>query len=160
MIATSLFLWMSPTILGLLLAIPLSWLSGQLGAGLALKRLGLLMTPEEHQPPAIAIRANELQARNTSFGFDDEDGLRALYADANLRERHVEMLPPAPPRKRGEIETDHALAEARLADAQTVEDALTWLRAKERMVVLHDPALLRRFVSLEGSPSSAHQAAE
>ena len=33
MIATSLFLWMSPTILGLLLAIPLSWLSGQLGVG-------------------------------------------------------------------------------------------------------------------------------
>ena len=30
MIATSLFLWMSPTILGLLLAIPLSWPSGQL----------------------------------------------------------------------------------------------------------------------------------
>ena len=29
-IATSLFLWMSPTIVGLLLAIPLSWLSGQL----------------------------------------------------------------------------------------------------------------------------------
>ena len=28
LIATSLFLWMSPTIVGLLLAIPLSWLSG------------------------------------------------------------------------------------------------------------------------------------
>ena len=64
MIATSLFLWMSPTIVGLLLAIPLSWLSGQLGVGLALKRLGLLMTPEEHRPPPIALRANELQAQN------------------------------------------------------------------------------------------------
>src|SRR6476659_883050 len=76
-IATSLFLWMSPTIVGLLLAIPLSWLSGQLGAGLALKRLGLLRTPEEHRPPEIATRANELQARNAGFGFDDADSLRA-----------------------------------------------------------------------------------
>ena len=53
MIATSLFLWMSPTIIGLILAIPLSWLSGRLGAGLALKRLGLLMIPEETRTPAV-----------------------------------------------------------------------------------------------------------
>jgi len=45
-IATSLFLWMSPTILGLVLAIPISWASGQLGLGLALKRRLLLATPE------------------------------------------------------------------------------------------------------------------
>jgi len=45
-IATSLLLWMSPTIIGLVLAIPLSWLSGSLAAGLTLKRMGLLMTPE------------------------------------------------------------------------------------------------------------------
>ena len=57
MIATSLFLWMSPTIVGLVLAIPLSWLSGRLGAGLALKRLGLLMIPEETRtPPVVAAR--------------------------------------------------------------------------------------------------------
>src|SRR3712207_2851810 len=127
---------MSPTIIGLLLAIPLSWLSGQLGAGLALKRLGLLRTPEEYQPPAIATRANELQARNVAFGFDDADSLRAVYEDPILRERHIEMLPPAPPRKRGIIETERALAEAKLVDAETIEDAVSWLHNKERMVVL------------------------
>lgn len=159
MIATSLFLWMSPTILGLLLAIPLSWLSGQLGAGLALKRMGLLLTPEEHRPPAIATRANELQARNAAFGFDDEDALRAIYVDAELRERHVEMLPAAASRKRGEIETDRALAEAKLADAETIDDALGWLKQKERMVVLHDRALLDLLVRLKSKPAEA-QAAE
>jgi membrane glycosyltransferase len=159
MIATSLFLWMSPTILGLLLAIPLSWLSGQLGAGLALKRLGLLMTPEEHQPPTIASRANELQARNTTFGFDDEDGLRAIYSDKSLRERHLEMLPPASPRKRGVIETERALAEAKLVDAETIEDAMNWLHPKERMVVLHDRALLNILVNLKAKSADA-QAAE
>jgi membrane glycosyltransferase len=159
MIATSLFLWMSPTILGLLLAIPLSWLSGQLGAGLALKRLGLLLTPEESAPPPIATRANELQVRNASFGFDDEDGLRALYADPNLRERHCEMLPSAAPRKRGVIETDRALAEAKLVDAETIDDALSWLHPKERMVVLHDRALLNMMLQLAPRPPEA-QAAE
>src|SRR5215218_5950277 len=87
-IATSLFLWMSPTIVGLLLAIPLSWLSGRLGAGLALKRLGLLLTPEETAPPIIATRANELQDRNANLALDDADGLLALYQDPGLREAH------------------------------------------------------------------------
>jgi membrane glycosyltransferase len=149
MIATSLFLWMSPTILGLLLAIPLSWLSGQLGAGLALKRIGLLRTPEEHAPPAIALRANELQRRNAGFAFDDQDGLASLYRDPDLRERHVEMLSPASRRRRGEIETDRALAEAKLADAETLEEALNWLKPKERIAVLRDPALLTRLVGLK-----------
>ncbi|MGO4570860.1 glucans biosynthesis glucosyltransferase MdoH [Microvirga sp. 2TAF3] len=158
MIATSLFLWMSPTILGLLLAIPLSWLSGQLGAGLALKRMGLLMTPEEHQPPAIATRANELQRRNATFGFDDDDGLLALYSDPNLRERHAEMLSPSSRRKRGQIETDHALAEAKLADAETIDEALSWLKPKERMVILKDSALLTMLVELKGGPTGVKAA--
>ncbi|WP_425487013.1 glucans biosynthesis glucosyltransferase MdoH [Microvirga makkahensis] len=159
MIATSLFLWMSPTIIGLLLAIPLSWLSGQLGAGLALKRLGLLMTPEEHRPPTIATRANELQIRNATLGFDDEDSLRAIYSDPVLRERHIEMLPTVAPRKRGIIETERALAEAKLVDAETIEDAISWLHPKERMVVLHDRALLNMLVHLKKKPADA-QAAE
>jgi membrane glycosyltransferase len=117
------------------------------------------MTPEEHQPPAIATRANELQARNGTFGFDDADSLRAIYEDATLRERHIEMLPPAPPRKRGLIETERALAEAKLVDAETIEDAVSWLHNKERMVVLHDRALIDMLVHLKPKPAEA-QAAE
>jgi membrane glycosyltransferase len=150
---------MSPTIVGLLLAIPLSWLSGQLGAGLALKRLGLLLTPEEYRPPAIATRANELQARNATLGFDDTDALVALFEDAELREQHEAMLPPLPPRRRGEIETDRALAEAKLMDADTIDDALQWLKSKERMVVLRDRALLGMTVRLKPAQRSEPKAA-
>jgi membrane glycosyltransferase len=159
-IATSLFLWMSPTIVGLLLAIPLSWLSGQLGAGLALKRVGLLLTPEERRPPSIATRANELQARNAALDFDDTDALLALYQDPALREQHEAMLPPAQPRRRGEIETDRALAEAKIVDAETIDDARSWLKPKERMVVLHDRALLALTMRLQNSDPQAKAAAE
>jgi membrane glycosyltransferase len=159
LIATSLFLWMSPTILGLLLAIPLSALSGQLGAGLALKRMGLLLTPEEFDPPSIATRANELQARNAALGFDDTDALAALYQNPDLREQHDAMLPAPQQRRRGEIETDRALAEAKLVDAETIEDALQWLKPKERMVVLHDRALLGLTMRLKSSGESEPKAA-
>src|SRR5207248_1530709 len=53
LISPSLVAWMSPTIAGLILAVFISWASGQLSIGLALKRLGLLLTPEESAPPPI-----------------------------------------------------------------------------------------------------------
>jgi membrane glycosyltransferase len=149
MIATSLFLWMSPTIIGLLLAIPLSWLSGRLAAGLALKRLGLLLIPEETATPPIVSRANALQAENARLGFDDEDGLLALYKDPELREAHEEMLPPPPPRRRGDIEPERVMAQAKVMDAESIHDALSWLKPKERMVVLHDRALLDQLTRLK-----------
>lgn len=148
LIATSLFAWMSPTIVGLVLAIPLSWASGQLAIGLWLKRHKLLVTPEEGDPPAVALRANALQAEFDAAGFDDADGLRALHADPSLREAHEAMLPEAAPRRRGEIEPDRAVAQAKLVDAETIDDAAIWLKPKERMVVLHDRALVALLASL------------
>lgn len=150
MIATSLFAWMSPTIVGLVLAIPLSWASGQLAIGLWLKRHKLLVTPEEGDPPAVALRANALQAEFDKAGYDDADGLRALHADPALREAHELMLPENPPRRRGEIEAERAVAQAKLVDAETIDDAAIWLKPKERMVVLHDRALVALLASLPG----------
>lgn len=142
LIATSLFLWMSPTILGLVLAIPISWLSGSLTAGLALKRLGLLMTPEEAAPPPIALRANALQAENAQRGYDDENALAALYRNDALRDQHEAMLAHRPHRRRGEFESERVLAEAKIIDAESIDEAIRWLKPRERMIVLHDRALL------------------
>ncbi len=142
-IATSLFLWMSPTILGLVLAIPISWASGQLGLGLALKRLGLLMTPEEREPrPSRAGRA--LSRRNAESGLDDADALTALHADPALARAHAAMLPEATPRPRGSIDPDRALAQAKVVEAERIDEARAWLSPRERMALLHDRALLDR----------------
>src|SRR5580658_6068952 len=62
LISPSLIVWMSPTIAGLILSIPLSWASGQLWLGLGLRRLGLLRTPEETSPPQVVERANALRS--------------------------------------------------------------------------------------------------
>jgi membrane glycosyltransferase len=142
LISTSLFLWMSPTILGLVLAIPLSWISGSLTAGLVLKKLGLLLIPAETMPPPIVTHANALQATNEELGFDDADALLVLHADEAFRERHEAMLPYRSHRGRGEFQTDQVMAEAKIIDAATIQDAIRWLKPKERMVVLGDRALL------------------
>ncbi|WP_280137530.1 glucans biosynthesis glucosyltransferase MdoH [Methylobacterium sp. Leaf125] len=147
-IATSLFLWMSPTILGLVLAIPISWASGQLGLGLALRRLGLLMTPEERTPPSIATQAGILSRRNAEAGLDDADALAALHADADLAAAHAAMLPETAPRPRGVIDPDRALAQAKVVEAEGIAEAQAWLTPKERMALLHDRALLDRLSRL------------
>jgi len=160
LIATSLFLWMSPTILGLVLAIPISWCSGQLGVGLWLKRRGLLMTPEEGAPPFIATRANELQKERIALDFDDNDALLAIYSDSELRQCHKAMLPAVPDRKRGQIEPDRVIAEAKLRDAETIEEAALWLKLKERQVVLNDRKLIDLAMSLDPPPEDRKLAAE
>ncbi|HEX2724313.1 MAG TPA: glucans biosynthesis glucosyltransferase MdoH, partial [Beijerinckiaceae bacterium] len=152
-IATSLLLWMSPTIVGLMLAIPLSWLSGDLAAGLALKRFGLLVTPDERHPPEVARRANTLQAENARSGFDDEDSFAALFRDPALREHHESMLPHLPHRGRGEFASERVLAEAKIIDADTIDEAMRWLAPRERMVVLHDRALLHLAMRLRPKPT-------
>jgi membrane glycosyltransferase len=155
MIATSLFLWMSPTIVGLVLAIPLSWLSGRLGAGLLLKRMGLLLIPEEASTPGIVTRANALQQEYAARGYDDDDALRALHRDTALRESHEAMLPPAERRERGVIDPERVLAQAKVMDAETIDEAARWLKPRERMVVLHDRALLDQAMRLKPAETSA-----
>jgi membrane glycosyltransferase len=45
--------WLAPIIVGLTLAIPVSWLSGRESAGAFLRWVGLFRVPEEADPPAI-----------------------------------------------------------------------------------------------------------
>lgn len=147
-LSQSLVLWMSPTIAGLILAIPISWASGQLWIGVALRRVGLLTTPEETSPPPIVTRANVLAAELAQGGVDDEDGLMAIASSAEFRHAHEAFLPEAGRRRRGEIDVEEAVAIAKLNDARTLEEACDWLKPKERMAVLHDRALIAMFARL------------
>jgi len=142
LISPSLVAWMSPTIAGLICAIPISWASGQLGLGLALRRIGLLQTPEEHDVPTIAKRANALTRELAAEHDDHIDCIRFIHADADFRAAHELFLPDYKRRTKGDITPERALAEAKLNDAETIDDAIAWLKPKERMVALHDRALI------------------
>ena len=43
------------------------------------------------------------------------------------------------------------MAEAKLSDALTIDDAVKWLQRKERMVLLHDRALIGLLARLPAS---------
>ena len=151
LISPSLFGWMSPTIVGLVLSVPLSAASSSLAMGLALKRMNLLLTPEEVTVPPVILRANALMKDYQQANFDSADGLEALWIDKALQQAHIEMLPQVPRRHRGDIDSDRAIAEAKLADAEILSDAINWLRPKERSLVLSDRALIHLVTSLPQS---------
>jgi membrane glycosyltransferase len=151
LISPSLVAWMSPTIAGLILAIPLSWASGQLWIGVALRRLGLLITPEETAPPAIVLRSNELSMELARTGRDGDDGLRAVHGDPVFRAQHESFLPSAGRRRRGEVDVEEAVATAKLNDAKSLEEVVGWLKPKERMAILNDRALISLLVRLPES---------
>ena len=156
LISPSLVAWMSPTIIGLILAILISWATGLLSVGLALRRIGLLTTPEEKTKPSVVVRANALIAEMGGASEEAGDGLALLYADPALRAAHLAFMPADLQRSRGTMTAEWALAHSKLADAETHRGGLRWLMPKERMAVLNDGNLLRMLLAL---PRSADKAA-
>jgi membrane glycosyltransferase len=61
-VSTHTFLWMLPVILGLLFCIPLAALTSRCDLGAWALRAGLLMIPEEAEPPQIVRQFNALRA--------------------------------------------------------------------------------------------------
>jgi membrane glycosyltransferase len=160
LISPSLVVWMSPTIAGLILAIPLSWASGQLWIGVALRRLGLLTTPEETSQPPIVQRANALSIELAGSGHDGDDGLRTIHADAAFRAQHELFLPSAARRKRGDVDVEEAVATVKLNDAKSLEEIIVWLKPKERMALLNDRALISLLVRLPTSVAAPEKGAQ
>ncbi len=155
LISPSLVAWMSPTIIGLVLAIFISWATGLLSVGLALRRIGLLTTPEEKTKPSVVVRANALIAEMGGTNDEAGDGLALLHADAALRAAHLAFMPDDQHRPRGTMTAEWALAHSKLADAETLDEALRWLGPKERMAVLNDRNLLRMLLTLPAALDKA-----
>ena len=147
-ISPSLVVWMSPTIVGLILAIFLSWGTGSRAAGVALREAGLLMTPEERCVPDVVARANFLAREREGLDADGPKGLSLLYEDSRFRSLHIASLPRQPRRWQGHIPAEWALASAKLADAETLDEAIKWLQPKERMAVLLDSSLIAALLRL------------
>jgi membrane glycosyltransferase len=157
-ISPSLVAWMSPTILGLISAIILSWGTGLRGVGLALRRAGLLVTPEEQSTPPVIARANSLVNERARHDADIPQGLSLLHSDPQFRAFHLACLPRPPKRRNGNIAPEWALADAKLAEAGTIDEAISWLHPKERMAILQDQTLIAHLALLPAQPPSADAA--
>ncbi len=154
LVSVPLLLWMSPVVLGLALAAPLAACTARRGAGQALRRLGLLQTPEEAHPPLVL---QGLQRMQPHFVQPAEDAVARLLSDPALMAAHRAMLPP--PRRRGDpFDPVQLLVLAKLDEMGSVADTVTLTRA-ERAAVLADAEGLRRLENLMKAAVQPMQAA-
>jgi membrane glycosyltransferase len=137
--------WLSPALLGLFLAVPLSRASGSESLGRLLSRVALLRTPEEVDTPPLVARRRELVRQ---AGTPPEDGLRHLARDRESRLTHINGNLARPPDRRGHPDPYAFTAEQKLKDARSLEEALAWLTPIERVEVAGDARLLNQLALL------------
>jgi membrane glycosyltransferase len=142
--------WLSPALLGLFLAVPLSRASGSASLGRVLSRLALLRTPEETHTPALVARRLELV--RAAGGLPD-DGLRLLARDRESRLTHINGNLARPADPRGHPDPHAFTAEQKLKDARSLDEALAWLTPVERVQVAGDARLLNQLALL---PDAEH----
>jgi membrane glycosyltransferase len=136
-VSLPLLFWMAPVIAGLLLSIPIAMLSSkQSGPNAA-----LLRTPEQTSPPEVLVRANELADGSAQVAVSP---LQDLLDNSTLLESHLINLPDDKRRNRGQVDPNLAIARAKIEDAESFDEALGYLTAREMFAVLGSPTLLRQ----------------
>ncbi len=147
-VSTPLFLWMTPVLVGLGLAVPLVLLTSSRRAGRALRRLGLLRTVEEATPPAALTRAVGLYQELVRE--PEEDAMARLIRDPALRAQHLASLPPSRQRGQGPIDAALVVGLAKLADADRLEPAWMSLTRAEKAAVLGSREGVERAMAMAG----------
>ena len=133
--------WLSPVLLGLLLAIPLSVWGSRVGVGHAFRRRRLMMTPEETRVPAVLrVAAEQAVAIDAALvGFVD------VATDAAAHARAGNALPSRPDRANGakgraeQARIDKALTEG--PDALTRDDRLRLLSSPGALAAVRGSVL-------------------
>jgi membrane glycosyltransferase len=141
-----LFVWMSPALVGLVCALPLSAASGSTVLAKIARFLGFLTVPEEVNVPHVIMLRDEAEARLEEML--DGVTIERLLSDELARQRHFAAVQPRPPATRGHPDVMFITARAKLGDAQTAAEALSWLSPPERLAVLGDRDLFHVLVRL------------
>lgn len=135
-VSLPLLLWMAPVIIGLVLSVPIAMLSSRVPGSYS----GLFGTPEQTAPPQVLVRANELMEVSAGVAAA---ALRELRNNSELLESHLANLPDEKRRLAGQIDPHLAIARAKIEDAETFDEAMSYLSARETFAVLSSAAMLR-----------------
>lgn len=140
-VSFSLFLWMTPVLLGLLLAIPLVWVTSSQKIGILCRKLGLLIIPEEVNPPNI-LRLDKkekekianLEVKNAFHNLDN----------SKLIQFHLAQLPQE--RNKGEaINANELVSIVKIEEADNRQQLLENLTKAEKSAVLACKKALIKF---------------
>lgn len=130
----NLFLWLSPLVAGLVLAVPIAQFSSRRDFGAWLRKRRLFLIPEETAAPPVLTRAREVFADLEARPRGEQDGLRRVLSDPFANAVHKLALAateePAP-----DETAELFVARRKLANGQP-------LSAGEKALLLYDRTTL------------------
>ncbi|MCC6710105.1 MAG: glucans biosynthesis glucosyltransferase MdoH [Gammaproteobacteria bacterium] len=136
-----LLLWMSPALLSMVFAAPLSVWTSRPSLGLWLRERGLLCTPDENEPPPIipAVAANraELEAQAVHLS---QSALETVITDHRLGLLHLALVEQNPP---AVVTESMSAANDRAKAIRQMEALPTLLDGKLQAAALASPNTLR-----------------
>jgi membrane glycosyltransferase len=139
--------WLLPAIAGLVLAMPLSGVTASAAIGDRLRRWRLLAIPEEMSEPPIETQAAARRPVYREIVASGHDVIR-LLRDERRRRIHLALVDRHLDRQRGHIDPTEAIAAAKIAEARSVEEALSFLDSREQVTALATPELCERLAAL------------
>jgi membrane glycosyltransferase len=139
--APGLLAWMSPVLAGMVLSIPFSALTAPAGFGLAARRAGLFVTPEEIDPPAELrdLEATLASAEGRPLPVEGPDrGLTSAVVDPYVNAVHRCQLRD----RRGRAESIREYF--RMTQELLLREGPTALKKQEKLALLNDAESLDR----------------
>ncbi|MCL1073114.1 glucans biosynthesis glucosyltransferase MdoH [Shewanella dokdonensis] len=147
----TLLAWMSPALIGLWIAVPLSAFTASQKVGKWFRAKRLLSTPEELEPPQILTSAAAARGEYEAALKDVWD-VRMLLDNPELMALHMQIMDKLPTHiPGGKIESMDAIARVKVQEAQTQEALLANLDNKELGYILGNPLLLQTMQRLPKS---------
>lgn len=137
-------IWLSPILAGLILSPLTSRWSGSPVFGRWARRQGLLVTPEERDPPEILTAATGWSHRISSAIGD----VAGLPQGPDELARHIAMMPVWPENRPIAQRLDAVAALAKIDAAQTRAEALSFLNQAETLALLEERDLIEAWARL------------
>jgi membrane glycosyltransferase len=140
-LSRELFYWSLPISFGLILSIPLSWLSGGAKRGNVIRYLGLMRAPEEKRPHPIVAMQHRHSVEQKNLSFDASlSSLKRLVSDSKLFYWHLAQMRKDQPNK--EFCRAWICAEWQILNSDDIQNLLDHLNEKECLAILEHRELM------------------
>ncbi|WP_158972551.1 glucans biosynthesis glucosyltransferase MdoH [Paraglaciecola sp. L3A3] len=142
----TLLIWLSPTLIGLVLSIPLSAISGSKSVAKWLKFLGILNIPEEVYAFSIISQRDRFAAQLREHL--QTVSIRSLLETDRYRSSHFNLVAEAPLPTPGNPKVNSIIAEHKINDASNPQEALSWMNKQEILAMLSEPLLFNKLTKM------------
>jgi len=149
-ISTAALAWLLPAVAGMVLALPVSALTASAVVSMEVRRNGLLKTPQEAVRPSIGRKALAVRRLNRMAVAATPD-FHGLIRDVDMRRDHLALVDRRDVRLRGDVDPVEATALAKINQARTLDEAVSYLGPEERAITLASPDLVERLGALSAA---------